>query len=159
MVARTYRSRRKQAARGGGGGGRCLCELEPTKGFADRCRGSTRLLQPAGRAHCGACTVLFNGQAMRSCQLPVSAVAGAEVLTIEGLGTPEDPHPIQQAWIDEDVAQCGYCQAGQIMTAVKLLEANPNPSDDDIDEAMSDNVCRCGTYFRIRRAIKRAAAG
>ncbi len=110
-----------------------------------------------GIAQCGACTVLFNGQAMRSCQLPVAAVAGAEVVTIEGLGTPAEPHPVQQAWIDEQVAQCGYCQSGQVMQAAWLLASNPAPSDADIDAAMSGNLCRCGTYPRIRQAVKRAA--
>ena len=110
-----------------------------------------------GIAQCGACTVLFNGQAMRSCQLPVSAVAGAEVLTIEGLGTPDDPHPVQQAWIDEQVAQCGYCQSGQVMQAAWLLSNNTDPSDAEIDAAMAGNLCRCGTYPRIRQAVRRAA--
>ncbi|TXS92870.1 (2Fe-2S)-binding protein [Parahaliea maris] len=110
-----------------------------------------------GIAQCGACTVLFNGQAMRSCQFPLGAVAGAEVVTIEGLGTPAEPHPVQQAWIDEQVAQCGYCQSGQVMQAAWLLANNPAPSDADIDAAMAGNLCRCGTYPRIRQAVKRAA--
>ncbi len=95
---------------------------------------------------------------MRPCIVPMEDVEGSDLTTIEGVAVDDVLHPVQQAWIDEDVAQCGYCQAGQIMTAIKLLESNPNPDDDDIDEAMSDNVCRCGTYFRIRTAIKRAAA-
>ncbi|WP_116364301.1 (2Fe-2S)-binding protein [Parahaliea mediterranea] len=111
-----------------------------------------------GIAQCGACTVLFNGSAMRSCQLPLSAVAGAEVVTIEGLGTPADPHPVQQAWIDEQVAQCGYCQSGQVMQAAWLLTNNPAPSDAEIDAAMAGNLCRCGTYPRIRAAVRRAAS-
>lgn len=110
-----------------------------------------------GIAQCGACTVLFNGEATRSCQLPLAAVAGAQVVTIEGLGTPAEPHPVQQAWIEEQVAQCGYCQSGQIVQAVSLLAINPAPSDDEIDAAMAGNLCRCGTYPRIRQAVRRAA--
>ena len=106
---------------------------------------------------CGACTSFQDGELVRPCIVPMSDVAGSSVSTIESLAVDDVLHPVQQAWIDEDVAQCGYCQAGQIMTAVKLLERNPNPSDADIDAAMSDNYCRCGTYVRIRRAIKRAA--
>ncbi|MBJ6727695.1 (2Fe-2S)-binding protein [Geomesophilobacter sediminis] len=110
-----------------------------------------------GRALCGACTVHVNGKAVRSCVTPVSAVIGKEVLTIEGLA-PDADHPVQLAWIAEDVPQCGYCQSGQIMSAVALLAANPRPTDADIDQAMSANLCRCGTYPRIRKAIHRAAA-
>ena len=109
-----------------------------------------------GIAACGACTVLINGAAVRSCVLPVGEVA-SEVTTIEGLAREGTLHPVQQAWIDEQVAQCGYCQAGQIMSAVALLDENPEPTDEDIDDAMSGNLCRCGTYPRIRAAIKRAA--
>ncbi|MDR6755632.1 isoquinoline 1-oxidoreductase alpha subunit [Mycoplana sp. BE70] len=109
-----------------------------------------------GMAQCGACTVFIDGEPMRSCSVPVGDVAGV-VTTIEGLTPDGRLHPVQQAWIDEQVAQCGYCQAGQIMSAVALLEANPNPTDEDIDNAMSGNLCRCGTYPRIRAAIKRAA--
>jgi isoquinoline 1-oxidoreductase alpha subunit len=105
---------------------------------------------------CGACTSHLDGQACRPCIQPLNTVAGRQVTTIEGLGG-EGLHPVQQAWIDEDVAQCGFCQPGQIMTAVVLLRNNPSPSDADIDAAMSENVCRCGTYVRIRAAIKRAA--
>jgi isoquinoline 1-oxidoreductase alpha subunit len=105
---------------------------------------------------CGACTVHMNGVAMRSCSLPVSAVAGSSITTIEGLSESGD-HPLQQAWVAENVPQCGYCQSGQIMSAAALLAINPAPSDTDIDNAMSGNICRCGTYGRIRRAIKRAA--
>jgi aerobic-type carbon monoxide dehydrogenase small subunit (CoxS/CutS family) len=110
-----------------------------------------------GRGICGACTVHVDGMATRSCVLPVTSVDGKAVTTIEGLGA-KRLHPVQQAWIDEDVPQCGYCQAGQIMTAVSLLTVKPHPTDQEILEAMSNNLCRCGTYLRIRRAIKRAAA-
>jgi isoquinoline 1-oxidoreductase alpha subunit len=105
---------------------------------------------------CGACTSHLEGEAFRPCIQPVSGVAGAHVTTIEGLGA-DGLHPVQQAWIAEDVAQCGFCQPGQIMAAVALLRKNLDPTDADIDAAMSDNVCRCGTYVRIRAAIKRAA--
>jgi isoquinoline 1-oxidoreductase alpha subunit len=109
-----------------------------------------------GAAQCGACTVHVNGSPTRSCVLPASAVEGAEVLTIEGL-SPDGSHPVQRAWQELDVPQCGYCQAGQIMAAAALLARNPNPSDAEIDAAMNGNLCRCGTYLRIRRAIRRAA--
>jgi isoquinoline 1-oxidoreductase subunit alpha len=108
-----------------------------------------------GIGTCGACTVLVDGRAMRSCVTPMSAVSGRSVTTIEGLASDGRLHPVQQAWIDEDVAQCGYCQAGQIMATVDLLSRNPKPSDAEI-KAIS-NICRCGTYPRIRRAIRRAA--
>jgi aerobic-type carbon monoxide dehydrogenase small subunit (CoxS/CutS family) len=108
-----------------------------------------------GIASCGACTVHLDGVAMRTCVLPISAVEGKSVTTIEGLSR-NRRHPVQQAWIAEDVPQCGYCQSGQIMAAAALLEENPTPTDDDIDTAMT-NVCRCGTYQRIRAAIHRAA--
>ena len=107
-----------------------------------------------GIAQCGACTVHIDGQAVRSCQTPVSAVVGHKVTTIEGLG---GHHPVQQAWVAADVPQCGYCQSGQIMSAVALLSETRQPSDADIDAAMSGNICRCGTYQRIRAAIKDAA--
>lgn len=109
-----------------------------------------------GIAACGACTVHINGSPARSCVTPLKFVSG-EVTTIEGVGTPEEPHPVQAAWIKHQVAQCGYCQPGQIMSAVALLEKNPNPSDDEINTAMNGNLCRCGTYSRIREAIKAAA--
>jgi isoquinoline 1-oxidoreductase subunit alpha len=109
-----------------------------------------------GIAQCGACTVHFNGTATRSCQLPMSAVANQAITTIEGL-SPTGDHPVQKAWLEHDVAQCGYCQSGQIMSAVSLLKTTPNPTDEDIDNAMSGNICRCGTYTRIKAAIKTAA--
>ena len=108
---------------------------------------------------CGACTIFQDDQLARPCIVPMAEVEGSQITTIEGIAVDDVLHPVQQAWIDEDVAQCGYCQAGQIMTAIKLLETNANPSDKEIDAAMSNNICRCGTYFRIREAIKRAAAG
>src|SRR5262245_8743318 len=109
-----------------------------------------------GRGICGACTVLIGGTATRSCMTTAAAAARQSITTIEGLAG-ERLHPVQQAWIDEDVPQCGYCQAGQIMTAVALLRTTSNPSDQEIGEAMSGNLCRCGTYLRIRRAVRRAA--
>src|SRR5499427_9190406 len=109
-----------------------------------------------GMALCGACTVHLEGQAVRSCVTPVSRAAGKEVTTIEGL-SPDLSHPLQLAWIAEDVPQCGYCQSGQIMAAAVLLRENSNPTDTDIDNAMAGNICRCGTYQRIRRAIHLAA--
>lgn len=110
-----------------------------------------------GIAQCGACTVHLNGAPVRSCQLPVSGLDGLSITTIEGLAPAGTLHPLQQAWIDHDVPQCGYCQAGQIMSAAALLANNPTPSDTDIDNAMSGNLCRCGTYQRIRLAIHAAA--
>jgi len=110
-----------------------------------------------GIAQCGACTVLLDGDPIRSCVTPVSTVEDREVTTIEGLSVDGD-HPVQRAWTREDVPQCGYCQAGQILSAVSLLESDPNPDDEAIDRAMSGNICRCGTYDRIRRAIHRAAS-
>jgi aerobic-type carbon monoxide dehydrogenase small subunit (CoxS/CutS family) len=109
-----------------------------------------------GMALCGACTVHLDGRALRSCVAPLSRVEGKRVTTIEGLSS-DDSHPVQRAWIEIDVPQCGYCQSGQIMSAAILLKENPKPTDNDIDEAMSGNICRCGTYPRIRRAIHRAA--
>ena len=111
-----------------------------------------------GQALCGACTVHVNGTAVRACQTPLATIEGAQVTTIEGL-SPDGEHPVQVAWRALNVAQCGYCQAGQIMQAVSLVKDTPNPSDDDIDSAMSGNLCRCGTYPRIRAAIKQAAKG
>ena len=109
-----------------------------------------------GIAQCGACTIHINGQPARACVTPVSAAVGTEIRTIEGL-SPDATHPVQQAWIELDVVQCGYCQSGQVMAAAALLEQNPSPTDADIDAAMNGNICRCGTYPRIRAAVKRAA--
>lgn len=109
-----------------------------------------------GKALCGACNVHIDGQVMRSCVIPVSAAAGREITTIEGLAA-DGNHPVQVAWRELNVPQCGYCQPGQIMSAVALLERNPSPTDADIDAAMSGNICRCGTYTRIRQAIHKAA--
>jgi isoquinoline 1-oxidoreductase subunit alpha len=110
-----------------------------------------------GLGQCGACTVHFNGTALRSCTLPISAAAGSDVLTIEGL-SPTGTHPVQRAWEEIDVPQCGYCQAGQIMTAAALLAKTPKPTDEQIEAAMNGNICRCATYIRIRQAIDRASA-
>ena len=110
-----------------------------------------------GIAQCGACTVHMNGTAVRSCSLPISAVGEKKITTIEGLSANAD-HALQNAWREHDVPQCGYCQAGQIMSAASLLTSNPNPTDEDIDAAMQGNICRCGTYEKIKSAIKTAAA-
>lgn len=112
-----------------------------------------------GRALCGACTVHIDGAARRSCVTAVGDAAGTRITTVEGLAPAGELHPVQQAWIDENVPQCGYCQVGQIMSAVALLAAKPSPTDDEVDAVMSANLCRCGTYPRIRRAIRRAAGG
>lgn len=109
-----------------------------------------------GVAACGACTIHLNGNAVRACQLPVSAVGSGAITTIEGLSKNGD-HPVQKAWLEHDVAQCGYCQTGQIMTAAALLKKTPNPTDEQIEQAMNGNICRCGTYTRIKSAIKTAA--
>lgn len=109
-----------------------------------------------GIGQCGACTVHINGNALRSCMLLVSQLQGMDIVTIEGLSE-EGNHPVQKAWLEHDVPQCGYCQSGQIMTAAALLRNNPNPTDKDIDAAMNGNICRCGTYIRIKQAIKTAS--
>ena len=110
-----------------------------------------------GIAQCGACTVHLDGNAVRSCSLPVSAVANKKITTIEGLSENGD-HPVQKAWLEHDVAQCGYCQTGQIMSAAALLKTNPNPTDAQIEAAMSGNICRCGTYLRIKDAVRAASS-
>jgi isoquinoline 1-oxidoreductase alpha subunit len=112
-----------------------------------------------GMALCGACTVHLDGAPVRSCVTPLAAVGGKRVTTIEGLARGSRLHPVQQAWIEQDVPQCGYCQSGQVMTAAALLTRQKNPTDAEIDAAMSGNICRCGTYQRIRAAIKQAARG
>ena len=112
-----------------------------------------------GAGLCGACTMHIDGVAVKTCVTPISAVAGKSVTTIEGLGTPDDLHPLQAAWHEYAVPQCGYCQSGQIMAAAALLETNPNPSSDEIDTAMSGNICRCGCYPRIKRAIQSVSEG
>ncbi len=109
-----------------------------------------------GVAACGACTIHLNGAAVRSCQLPVTSIGNKEITTIEGLSANGD-HPVQKAWLEHDVAQCGYCQTGQIMTAAALLKTKPNPSEAEIEAAMTGNICRCGTYLRIKEAIQSAA--
>ena len=111
-----------------------------------------------GMALCGACTVHINGEATRSCITPVSSLAGKKVTTIEGLSADGHSHPVQKAWVEIDVPQCGYCQSGQIMSASALLAKNPHPTEAEIDDAMSGNICRCGTYNQIRKAIRRAGA-
>ncbi len=112
-----------------------------------------------GIGACGACTVHLNGEAVRSCSVPAAMAEGQSITTIEGLAPSDETlHPLQRAWIDEDVAQCGYCQAGQLMTAAALLAKKPDPSDADIDQALAGNLCRCGTYLRIRKAVRTAAA-
>jgi nicotinate dehydrogenase subunit A len=110
-----------------------------------------------GLAECGACTVHYNGEPLRSCVMPVSAVAGARIVTLEGLGTPEKPHPLQQAFVDEQAAQCGYCINGMIMQAAGLLASTPNPSEAQVREALAGNLCKCGTHVRILRAVMRVA--
>jgi isoquinoline 1-oxidoreductase alpha subunit len=109
-----------------------------------------------GMAQCGACTVHMDGEAIRSCSTKIADIGNKKITTIEGVSA-EELHPVQQAWMDENVPQCGYCQTGQIMSAIALIEKNPDPTDSEIESAMSGNICRCGTYERIRKAIKRAA--
>jgi nicotinate dehydrogenase subunit A len=110
-----------------------------------------------GLGQCGSCTVLMDGQAVRSCMTPISRAAGRKITTLEGLGTLEKPHPLQQAFIDEQAVQCGYCINGMIMQSKSLLDKNPNPSEEQIKQALANNLCRCGTHIRIVRAVKRAA--
>ncbi|MEJ8826116.1 (2Fe-2S)-binding protein [Variovorax humicola] len=111
-----------------------------------------------GLAQCGACTVHYNGKPLRSCVMPVSAVAGANIVTLEGLGTPERPHPLQQAFVDEQAAQCGYCINGMIMQAAGLLADTPHPTEEQVRQALSANLCKCGTHVRILRAVMRVAS-
>ncbi len=110
-----------------------------------------------GAGLCGACTMHVNGEAVRACVLPITAVAGKNITTIEGIGTPEEPHPLQAEWIRQSVPQCGYCQPGQIMTAAALLKRNPNPTEDQVESAMAGNICRCGCYPRIKAAVMTVA--
>ncbi len=110
-----------------------------------------------GLGQCGACTVIIEGQAIRSCIRSVASVGDSEITTLEGLGTPENPHPIQKAWIETQAVQCGYCMNGQIMGAKALLDRNPDPTDAEIREALADILCRCGTYYRVLQAVKRAS--
>ena len=120
--------------------------------------GITGVKYGCGIAQCGACTVHMNGVAVRSCQVSAATAQGTNIVTIEGLGTPEAMHALQEAWVEHQVAQCGYCQSGQIMQAATLLDTHPDPTDTDIDQVMSGNLCRCGTYPRIRAAVKSAAS-
>jgi len=136
-----------------------LCGADPSTPLLWVIRDHLRLTGTkygCGMAQCGACTIHINGEAVRSCVAPVSRASGKSITTIEGL-SPDLSHPLQRAWIEEDVPQCGYCQSGQLMSAAVLLREKPTPTDEDIDEAMTGNICRCGTYPRIRRAIHRAA--
>lgn len=135
-------------------------DVDPTTPILWVLRDTMRLVGTkfgCGIAQCGACTIHLDGAAVRSCSLPISAVGDKEITTIEGLSEDAN-HPLQKAWIEHDVPQCGYCQAGQIMNAAALLARNPNPSDQEIEASMSGNICRCGTYTRIKAAIKTAAA-
>lgn len=135
-------------------------EVEPDSMLLYALRDNLRLRGPkfgCGLAQCGACTVLMDGNTIRSCVTPVSAVGGGKVVTLEGLGTAEHPHPLQQAFIAEQAAQCAYCINGMIMTAKAFLHQNPRPSRDEIKQALNDNLCRCGTHMRIVRAVERAA--
>ncbi len=137
-----------------------VVEIEPDSMLLYALRNDLRLRGPkfgCGLAECGACTVLMDGHAIRSCVTPVAAVGSARVVTLEGLGTVEHPHPLQQAFIAEQAVQCGYCINGMIMQAAAFLEQNPRPSRDDIKRALNGNLCRCGTHMRIVRAVQRAA--
>ena len=141
-------------------GQKWVVEAEPEEPLLYILRDDLQLNGPkfgCGLSQCGACTVIMDGKAIRSCVTPTSAAAGHDVTTLEGLGSLEEPHPIQQAFIDEQAAQCGYCINGMIMTTKALLDKNPNPTDEGIREALAGNLCRCGTHVRILRAVKRAA--
>lgn len=134
-------------------------DVDPTTPILWVLRDNLKLLGTkygCGLSQCGSCTIHLSGVAIRSCLLPVSSVGNQEITTIEGLSENGD-HPVQKAWLEHDVPQCGYCQAGQIMTAAALLENNPNPSDEEIENAMNLNICRCGTYVRIKQAVKTAS--
>lgn len=138
-----------------------VVEVEPDSMLLYALRDNLGLHGPkfgCGLAECGACTVLMDGNAIRSCVTPVSAAGNAKIMTLEGLGTPENLHPLQEAFIAEQAAQCGYCINGMIMQAASFLKQNPHPSRDDIKNALNDNLCRCGTHMRIVRAVERAAA-
>jgi nicotinate dehydrogenase subunit A len=140
----------------------CEIEVDPDTPFLYVLRNDLGLKAAkfgCGLEQCGACKVLVGGQAVCSCKTPVSSFQGQEVTTLEGLGTIDDPHPIQRAFLDEQAAQCGYCLPGMILTAKALLDRNPDPSDGEIREALADNLCRCGAHVRIVRAVKRAARG
>ncbi len=137
-----------------------IVDAQPDSGLLYALRDDLRLRGPkfgCGLGECGACTVLMDGTAIRSCVTPVSTVGKARIVTLEGLGTPEDPHPLQAAFIAEQAAQCGYCINGMIMQAASLLKQNPHPSREDIKKALNGNLCRCGTHMRIARAVERAA--
>jgi len=137
-----------------------IVQVEPDSMLLYALRNNLSLRGPkfgCGLAQCGACTVLMDGNAIRSCVTPVSTVGNSKVVTLEGLGTPEIPHPLQQAFIAEQAAQCGYCINGMIMAAKAFLDQNPHPSRDEIKQALNDNLCRCGTHMRIVRAVQRAA--
>lgn len=137
-----------------------IVEAEPDEPLLYILRNDLQLNGPkfgCGLSQCGACTVIMDGEAIRSCVTPTSAAEGHDITTLEGLGGLEEPHPIQQAFIDEQAAQCGYCINGMIMTAKALLDKNSNPTDEEIREALVGNLCRCGTHVRILRAVKRAA--
>ncbi len=137
-------------------------EVDPTTPLLYVLRDSLGLKGPrfgCGLGQCGACTVLLDGQATRSCQVPVGTIQGHAVTTLEGLGTPESPHPLQQAFIDAQAAQCGYCSNGMIMTAKAFLDKNPHPSEAQVRQALAGNLCRCGTHMRIMKAVLGAASG
>lgn len=138
-----------------------VVDAPPESGLLYALRDGLKLRGPkfgCGLGQCGACTVLMDGTAIRSCVTPVSAVGNARIVTLEGLGTPENPHPLQSAFIAEQAAQCGYCINGMIMQAASLLQESPRPSREDIKKALNGNLCRCGTHMRIVRAVERAAA-
>ncbi|MDE3178837.1 MAG: (2Fe-2S)-binding protein [Acidobacteriota bacterium] len=138
-----------------------VVEVEPDSMLLYALRDNLGLRGPkfgCGLAECGACTVLMDGNAIRSCVAPVSVVGSAKIVTLEGLGTPENPHPLQAAFIAEQAAQCAFCINGMIMQAAYFLKQNPHPTRDDIKKALNDNLCRCGTHMRIVRAVERAAA-